>query len=280
MNINLSREEFSLMQKFIKDHCGILITSDKAYLIESRLGRLVVETGARNFYGLYRILESNVKVRQKMIDAITTNETQWFRDKTPWLILEEVLLPSYIDQIRKGSRKEVNIWSAACSSGQEPYSVAMCIQRYIDKMNIEDVSPEYFKITATDISESILAAARSGCYDETAVKRGLDSGYFEKFFYKKGISWIIKDSIKDRVKFKQLNLADKFSSPGRFDMVFCRYVMIYFSDEAKNILMKKVLSSLSPGGVMFLGNSEILNSEASFFKQLNYKEGTYYCIGR
>lgn len=281
MNLSLSREEFSLLQKFINDHCGILIPTDKAYLIESRLARLVMETGARSFYGLYRIMENNnFKIRQRVIDAITTNETHWFRDRTPWLVLEEVLLPSYIDQFRKGSRKEVSIWSAACSSGQEPYSIAMCIQRYLNKMNINDVSPGDFKITATDISESVLDTARLGRYDGISVIRGLGPEYLERFFNKKGISWIIKESIKNSVKFKQLNLADKSSAPGQFDVVFCRYVMIYFSDEAKRTLMEKVSSSLSPGGVMFLGNSEILSSDEGSFKKLIYNDGTYYCIRR
>ena len=280
MSISLSKEEFSLMQKFIRDHCGILITSDKDYLIISRLSRLVMETGAKSFYGLYKIIENNAMIRQKVVDAITTNETHWFRDRTPWLVLEEVLLPLYIDQLRKGSRKEVNIWSAACSSGQEPYSIAMCIQRYLNKMNINDISPGDFKITATDISEAVLDTARSGRYDGISVKRGLGAEYLEKFFDKKGIYWIIRDSIKDRVKFKQLNLADRFSPTGQFDVVFCRYVMIYFSDEAKKTLMKKVSSSLSPGGVMFLGNSEILSSDEGIFKKLTYNDETYYSIRR
>ncbi|KJS65618.1 MAG: hypothetical protein JL50_15065 [Peptococcaceae bacterium BICA1-7] len=267
------------MQKFINHHSGILITSDKAYLIESRLSRLVMETGARSFYGLYRILENNNPIiRQKVIDAITTHETHWFRDRTPWLILEEVLLPSYIDQIRKGLRKEVNIWSAACSSGQEPYSIAMCIHSYLENMNIDDVALGNFKITATDISEAVLETARSGCYDGISVERGLGPGYLEKYFHKSGPSWIIKDRIKDCVKFKQLNLADSLSTTGQFDVVFCRYVMIYFSDKAKKILMKKVSSSLFPGGVMFLGNSELLSSDEGSFKQLTYKNQTYYCV--
>lgn len=280
MSVSISSEEFQLMQKFINDRCGILITADKSYLIESRLLKLVLECGVKNFSGLFKIIQKDARIAQKVIDAITTHETQWFRDRTPWNILEDILLPRYIYQLRDGSRREIKIWSAACSSGQEPYSTAICIKSYLTKNRISDVSMAHFKIMATDISEEVLATARAGTYGGISMFRGLDRDYLENYFEKKGNYWAICNSLKDSVEFRRLNLADKYSSAGQFDIVFCRYVMIYFDEAAKRTALKKVSSSLYPGGVMFLGNSEILNIDAEKFEQLHYNTGTYFRIRR
>jgi len=132
MGLSLSHQEFLLMQKYISQRCGILITEDKSYLIEKRLSKLLAQSGSKIFINFYYLLQQrgNEKLAQRVIDAITTNETLWFRDGNPWLTLEDVLLPRYITEIREGRRSRVRIWSAACATGQEPYSTAMCIDRY------------------------------------------------------------------------------------------------------------------------------------------------------
>lgn len=279
MTFNLSKDEFRLLKKFISERSGINITDDKAYLIECRLSRLVSESGLKNFYGLYRALESNSRLTQMVIDAITINETQWFRDKSPWMVLENVFLPVYIDEIRKGKRSEVKIWSAACSSGQEPYSIAICIKKYLDKYSITDIHMSNFKIVATDISESVLETARAGRYDRISVERGLDTDTLNDFFDKVGSYWFVNNGIKKMVEFRRSNLAGLSSPAEKYDIIFCRYVMIYFSEELKDILIKKIASALKPGGVMFLGNSEILYEDSSFEK-LSCKDGIYYRVRR
>jgi chemotaxis protein methyltransferase CheR len=147
-------------------------------------------------------------------------------------------------------------------------------------MKIRDVDLSHFKIIATDISETVLEAAQTGRYDGLSVERGLERDYLACFFERRGNHWFIHDSIKGAVEFRRFNLADEYATPGQFDIVFCRYVMIYFSEEAKRTLIKKISSSLNPGGVMFLGNSEILNIETGKFEQLNYNTGIFFRIRR
>ncbi|WP_286725122.1 CheR family methyltransferase, partial [Pelotomaculum sp. PtaB.Bin117] len=140
MSMRISSEEFLLMQNYIKELCGINIAKDQAYLIENRLAKLLADTGAKSILDFYKTFCEHKKsndISEKVIDAITTNETYWFRDRTVWQILEEVLLPVYIKEISEGKRSGVKIWSAACSTGQEPYSIAMCIDKYLDRQGIK-----------------------------------------------------------------------------------------------------------------------------------------------
>ncbi|MFZ5644106.1 MAG: CheR family methyltransferase [Bacillota bacterium] len=277
--ISLSNEEFRLMQRFICDSCGILITKDKSYLIESRLQKIIAESGSRNFLGLYNILKkNNITLIQKVIDAITTNETHWFRDRTPWEFFEEALLPEYISQIRKGLRSEVRIWSTACSTGQEPYSVAMCIKKYINKRNIKDIDLGCFKILATDISQKALNAAIEGNYDNISVSRGLNEEYKNLFFIKKGNRWFIDEVIKKAVVFKYFNLISPFVPLGKFDVVFCRYVLIYFSEDYRKNIIERIVDTLVPDGILFLGNSELL-PEGSQIPKLHRKIANIYYKG-
>lgn len=279
MSSGLSEKAFVMFQQYIEDQCGIAIGKEKAYLIESRLTKLLVETRLNSFEELYRLLASNKdpKLVEKVIDAITTNETLWFRDKTPWQVLEDELMSTYIDKIRS-ERRKIRIWSAAASSGQEAYSTIFSIDQYLKKYGIKDVTLNDFEIIGTDISGPILEIAKAGRYDPISIMRGLDPKFKDIYFNNEGRVWIVKDEYKKHVTFKRFNLQSSFYSLGKFDLVFCRYVMIYFSQQFKKEMSKKLSESLRPQGVLFVGNSEIFPDYKEHFIMKQYQKGVYYQI--
>jgi len=278
---NLTSKEFQLMRDYIEKECGMDLGRDKAYLIESRLSGILAESGLSSFEELYYKLRSqkDKEMNEKVIDAITTHETFWFRDKTPWKILEEVLLPIYIAEIREKKRSKVRIWSAGCSTGQEPYSTAMSIDNYLERHRIKDISLDHFEILATDISNIVLDIARAGKYDSISVMRGLDDEYKNKYFTNEGRKWILSKEIRDKVEFRQFNLQNSFTSLGKFDIVFCRYVLIYFSSQLKKEVFQKISGVLNrPGGVLFLGNSEVFTDYEDNFVRMQHQGGVYYMV--
>lgn len=282
MSPGLSSKEFTLMQNFIQEKCGIAIGEEKAYLIESRLTKLLIDSNLSSFEELYRKItgRNDPAITEQVIDAITTNETLWFRDRSPWEILEEVLLPGYIREMREGKRASVKIWCAACSTGQEPYSTAMCIDNYLTRNGITDISLSRFKITATDISRSVLEVAKLGRYDSISIMRGLEEQYKLKYFKSEGRVWSLEDKIKSAVHFQQFNLQNSFLLLGKFDIVFCRYVIIYFSDELKRDVISKTASAMESEGVLFLGSSELFPGKEDSFEMLHHKNGVYYRVKR
>lgn len=278
---SLTSKEFDLMKGYIEKECGIVLGKDKAYLIESRLSGILAESELSSFEELYYKLSSlrDRRMNERVIDAITTNETLWFRDKTPWQVLEEVLLPRYIDEIRQKKRNKVRIWSAGCSTGQEPYSIAMSIDRYLNRHKVKDISLSHFEILATDISRSVLDIAKTGKYDSISIMRGLDAEYRSRYFTKEGRIWALSKEIRDRVKFKRFNLQNSFITLGKFDMVFCRYVAIYFSNELKRDVFQKITRVLNhPDGVLFLGNSEVFTDYGDNFVRNLHGAGVYYGV--
>lgn len=274
---SLSSHAFRLFQTYIEEHCGIRILDDKEYLIESRLSRFLIQFGLTNFDELYCLISQQQQpdLAEAIIDAITTNETQWFRDKTPWQFMEEVLLPKYTEKLQKGECSTIRIWCAACATGQEPYSIAMCIDRYLKRHSIEGVSLADFEIVATDISHTVLKLAQLGKYDSISMSRGLDITYRDSYFQQAGRIWTLDPKIKEAVKFRQFNLQNRFSSLGRFDLIFLRYVTIYFSDAFKTEIIEKTARALHPKGYLVLGNSEVFLDytkfyEAELFNNINF----------
>lgn len=274
--IAINHEEFVLLREYIQKECGIVVGDEKVYLIESRLARLVVETNCKSFKEFYLKAKSDVtrKLRDKIIDAMTTNETLWFRDMKPWTILKEVIIPKFIDDLRTGKKQRITVWSAAASTGQEPYSFAMLIDEAIKRE--PKVSREQFYILATDISPSALYMAISGRFNSIAMARGMLPGYKDKYFTDtNGVAEIIPE-IKKMVVFKQFNLQHDFSKIPTCDLIFCRNVAIYFSPDFKKELFKKIYSKTDKDGYFFIGSTESLIGYSDDFEQLEYQKGVYY----
>jgi chemotaxis protein methyltransferase CheR len=276
-NVTTSKE-FMMMQRFIEDRCGIFSGEEKTYLLESKLTKMLSESSFGSLEELCaKICHWNdPKLIDNIIDAITVNETFWFRDKTPWLIMEDILLPNYINEFREGKRDRVRIWSSACSYGQEPYSTAMCIDHYLKSHNIHDINLSHFEILATDISRTVLRAAHLGKYDNISIGRGLDDAYRFEYFKNEGRVWGISDKIRIAVRFQQLNLLKEFFPCEKFDIIFLRNVLIYFSDKQKKEMMGKIKDALRPGGTLFIGSSELLTDHNLNFSIAQHKNGIYF----
>jgi chemotaxis protein methyltransferase CheR len=278
MERSISSNAFGLFQKYIEKHCGIRILDDKEYLIESRLSRFLFQFGLADFDELYCLISRQKRpdLAEAIIDAITTNETQWFRDKTPWQFMEEVLLPRFIEKIRIGEKSQIRIWSAACATGQEPYSIAMCIDRYLQQHQIRDITLRNFEILATDISRTVLRLAQLGRYDSISMSRGLEKQYRDQYFEPNGRVWTLAQNIREAVHFQQFNLQNSFCGIGRFDVIFLRYVTIYFSEDFKAQIIHKTANALQPQGYLVLGNSEILLDYTDYYEAELYNNINFY----
>ena len=276
--ISISESEFLLFKNYIEKICGMVIPPEKTYLLETRLSKFMVDAGADSFGKFYDHILSDADplMQQKIVNAITTNETQWFRDISPWKVLEERLLPALVDAFVSGKKKRVRIWSAAASTGQEIYSIAMCIDNYLNKNNIKKVSLSNFDFFATDISSNVLNIAKKGRYNKISIMRGLSDFYRTKYFAENGSAWDIDPRIRDAVKFELFNLQKDFRIFGKFDIIFCRYVLIYLSDALKREIIRRMYDTLPDGGVFFTGNYILYDLFEDAFDSNHYDNLTYY----
>jgi chemotaxis protein methyltransferase CheR len=268
--------EFKLLRDLIEKLCGIALGDEKAYLIETRLAGLLAENGCADFGSFYRLVahDPSPKLRDKIVDAMTTNETLWFRDSHPFLIFREVLLPQLAAELLSGNRFRIRIWSGACSTGQEPYSIAMSIHEFCNAN--PGVRPDQFEIMATDISPSALMLAKLGRYDNAAVSRGLPDNLRDRYFRQDGHVWAAGEDLKRLVTFRKFNLQDSMEPLGRFDIVFMRYVTIYFSDPFKQQIYKGVAKLLAPEGNLIISAVESLRGISDDFVQRSHAGGSYY----
>lgn len=272
----LEQAEFDHFREFLRDACGIALGENKQYLVTNRVRRLLDEHNLSSFGELITALKRNTnrRLRDQVIDVMTTNETFWFRDTYPFEHLKNKLLP---DLMASENRMygPVRVWSAACSSGQEPYSLSMVIEEYKRKAMGALTRP--VNIIATDLSSIVLEQARRGEYDRLSVVRGLSPERRDQFFESLSEErWRVKSSLRERIEFRALNLMDSYAALGRFDVVFCRNVLIYFNADLKLKILQKIHGTLKPGGALFLGSSEGLGQAANLFEMVRCEPGIYY----
>ncbi|MCH7867468.1 MAG: protein-glutamate O-methyltransferase CheR [Myxococcales bacterium] len=275
--MNLSKEEFEQLRDFVKKECGIAVGDEKSYLIETRLSTLVIEAGCESFGEFYTTVTEGKRtgMRDKIIDAMTTNETLWYRDAGPWTILQKSLLPRFCEQLQSGERNKIRIWSAASSTGQEPYSVALTILEYLKESGPPGVKEEMFEIHATDLSPSALFVAISARYDGLSISRGLEPDLRDRYFEKSGRVYSLCDRVKSRVAFKQFNLIESFDSFGKFDLVLCRNVLIYFSADLKRDIVGRIGETLIDNASFMVGASESLQGCMTKFS-MKQCEGQFF----
>ncbi len=279
MNLPLTHQEFMDLREFIHQRCGIFLGEDKAYLVEHRLARLVEDNQCRSYGELYnkaRQSQQHSHLCLSIIDAITTNETFWFREPRAFAALKDRILPALHQEITRGVRQEIKIWSAACSTGQEPYSLAMTANEYFRANSSEPVCRRHVKILATDISRTALAVAQAGIYDHVSVTRGLPPEHLERYFRHDDGRWAINDAVKGMVEFKAHNLREPMAGLGTFDVIALRNVIIYFSEKVKQEIFARLVSALNPGGYFFLGTGETLGQYTRSFEMLEYQGLNYY----
>lgn len=274
----IESNEFVLLRDFIEKHCGIHLDENKTYLIETRLITLMIEQGCKTYTEFYYKAKNDLTnaLREKIIDAMTTNETLWFRDSSPFVSIQKHFLPHYAKEIASGKKTKIRIWSAASSTGQEIYSIAMLILDFCRTQTI--LRPEHFELLATDISSTVLFIAKAGRYDAHIISRGLPDEQRSRYFKNDGKVWIISDIVKQLVTFRKLNLQEDFTSLGRMDLILCRNVLIYFSEEFKKDLLKRFASLLRPSGYFFVGSSESISNYSNEYTMHNFEKSLYYQV--
>lgn len=263
--------DYDLFRRYLEDACGIVLGDNKHYLVTSRLKRVTEEF---NFPSLNDMMTTLVKgndrhLREKVIDAMTTNETMWFRDIYPFEILKKELLPELA-----AKKAPIRIWSAASSTGQEAYSISMSVSEFQQSNPGKLSSP--VEIVGTDISQTVVNQAKQGTYDELSVVRGLSQQRRDKFFRKNEDKWVIAQDIMQRTRFTELNLLNNYSLLGKFDIIFCRNVLIYFSSEMKKDILERMGQTLKPGGTLILGGSESPTGYTKAFMMQRYPDGVVY----
>lgn len=268
----LDDKSYHQFREFLEQQCGIVLGENKQYLVKSRLAPLMTKFNVASLSDLVArtLSPTERQLRSAVIDAMTTNETLWFRDEYPFELLKSRLFPSF-----KGRRTPVKIWSAASSSGQEPYSIAMSALEF--QQSNPGALPGSVQIIGTDISNTMLEHCKYAHYDSLALSRGL-SPERKRTFFEDGDNGMsqVKSTVKKMVNFRQLNLLGSYSLMGRFDIVFCRNVLIYFAPEIKAQILSQIHSSLNDGGFLFLGASESLSGLNQNFDMIRCNPGIVY----
>lgn len=264
----IDAQDYAEFSRFLSECCGLVLGENRQYLVSSRLSRLLNEFSFEKVEDLLKALRRSPDptLRSRVIDAMTTNETSWFRDNYPFEILRQTVFPTLA-----AKKRPIRIWSAACSSGQEPYSIAMVAAEWEASAPTKAVP---VSIVATDLSESVLAEARTGVYDGLSIVRGLSSERRQRYFETVENGHRIKPEIQRRVRFQKLNLIESYAALGKFDIVFCRNVLIYFSADTKRRIFDGIARQMDSGGYLFVGASESVGSYTTAFEVLRTPQGT------
>ncbi len=249
----LNSNAFEYICNLVREKSAIVLEPNKTYLVESRLAPVARENGLTSVDELVEALRKPGvvanKLTQAVIEAMTTNETSFFRDLHPFDALRTNIVPELIN--KRSSERTLNIWSNACSSGQEIYTIAMILKEHFSELGGWKV-----RLIASDLSTQILEKARTGVFNQTEVNRGLPMPMLLKYFQKNGLTWQIKEEIRRMVEFRQVNLVETFPQLPAMDIVFLRNVLIYFSPETKRDILAKVKRVMRPDGYLFLGGAE------------------------
>ena len=265
----ITHSEFDIVRTLIRTEAGIVLEPGKEYLVEARLSPLARREGLGSASELIaQIGRIKGPLHTKVVEAMTTNETIFFRDIEPFEVLRKEVLPALVEA-RRATRR-LNIWCGASSTGQEPYSIAMTL------LDMPELANWNVEILATDISTDVLARARSGLYSQLEVNRGLPASYLVKYFEKKGLEWQISDRIRSMVRFDYLNLMRPLPAMTAPDIVFLRNVLIYFDSADKSAILTRIRNAMRQDGFLFLGAAETTRNLDDRFERLPYsKTGCY-----
>jgi chemotaxis protein methyltransferase CheR len=275
--IKINPNEIKIISKYIYDISGIFLDEKKAYLIETRLKMIIEYEGVSSYQELYKraISDSSKNLERKIIDAVTTNETLFFRDKSPFEMFKHKVMPDLIDKRTAQASGlmpiNIRIWSTACSTGQEIYSLAIILKELL-----HDPNKYRIKLLGTDISDEAIAKASYGKYNKFEIERGLDKERLQRYFIPNGTLWKVRDDIRAMAVFQKRNLMQSFTGIGQFDVIFCRNVAIYFSNEDRKKLFEKIASVLAPDGYLIIGSTESLTGICPVFEPQRHLRSVFY----
>lgn len=267
----MNPQDFDFISNLLKKRSGLALTPDKVYLLESRLTPIARAHNCADITALIvqMRVSPNEKVIAEVIDAMTTNESMFFRDQKPFDQLRQFILPRFKE--KHGVVGKMRIWSAACSNGQEPYSVGMCLSEESVKM------PGYtYEIVGTDISPRVIEKAKQGIYTQFEIQRGLPIMLMLKYFKQlPDNTWQANDQLRAMVNYRYANLLEPFLGMGTYDLILCRNVLIYFDEPTKRDIVDRMAKILNPGGLLMLGSTESLLGVTNSFKQLEDQRGLH-----
>ena len=265
----MNQPDYEFLRKLLRDKSGLDLSADKQYLIESRLLPLARKAGLASISDLVQKLkDGSSALISQVVEAMTTNETFFFRDKVPFDHFRDVIMPELLKA--RAGRKSIRIWCAACSTGQEPYSLAMSLKEMSAALNGWRV-----EILATDLSQEVLEKSKAGLYSQFEVQRGLPIQLLVKYFKQAGELWQINSDVRGMVQHRQLNLLHDFSQLGTFDVIFCRNVLIYFDQDTKINIFNRLARLMEADGFLVLGAAETVVGLTDTFKPLPERRGLY-----
>lgn len=269
--MTINNADFDYIRKLVRDRTGVMISEDKTYLIESRLAMLAREAGANSVSGFLSQLRQkpSYPLYQPIVEAMMTTETFFFRDELPFQAVKTFILPELLQ--KRQDQYTLKIWCAACSTGQEPYSIAMLLREHFPQLSSWTV-----QLLASDISSSVLERANSGRYNHHEIRRGLSESLLKKYFQPFGNEWQIREDIRQMVEFRQLNLTETFVPIPQMDIIFLRNVLIYFDLETKKTILTRVRQILQPDGYLFLGGGETTVNLDDTFEPVQFQKTVCY----
>lgn len=271
----VTSQELTIIRNFIENSCGILLDASKSYLIESRLGPILSSEGVSSYMELVvkATKQKDSKLKHKIVDSITTNETYFFRDQKPFDLLSHKLIPDVLERQMTTKTPQVRIWSAASSTGQELYSIAMILKELLGNFYSHDL-----RIVGTDISQTALEIASRGIYGKIELSRGLSGARLKKHFSQYENVWRVNEDLRSIASFKHLNLLKAITTIPAQDIIFCRNVAFYFSKDNKQKLFQNLASKLLPGGSLVIGSTETLVGMDLPFKKQEYHGNVFYTL--
>ena len=269
--VQFNEKDLMYLREMILTRSGIVLESDKDYLLQARLDPVAKEHGFSDMGELSAYLKKTPSdpLHQQVVEAMTTNETSFFRDFGPFEALKEHVLPNIIEH--RGTSKTLMMWCGAASSGQEPYTISMVLRDHFPQLLDWNV-----KFLATDLSKKMLDKCRQGKYSQLEVNRGLPAQLLIKYFEKKGMSWVVKDDLRNMIEFKEMNLTGTWPLLQKMDIVFLRNVLIYFGVSMKKEILEKVRETLQPYGYLFLGGAETTLNIDDHFERVPFNNTSCY----
>jgi chemotaxis protein methyltransferase CheR len=248
---SINTNDFKFICQLVYQYSAVVLHDEKTYLAELYLQPIAESAGFASIADLVGYLQTQPfsDLHSQVIESLVTNETSFFRDRYPFEALKEIILPELLD--KRTIERSLNIWCAACSNGQEPYSIAMLIKEHFPML-----ANWSLKLMASDFSSKVLAKAKQGRYNQLEIQRGLPKNFCDRYFHQRDRDWQIQQEILQMVEFRQINLVQCWPSLPKYDVIFLRNVLIYFDTATKKALLKKIKQNLNPDGYLFLGNAE------------------------